>query len=71
MIAIPPPRENLRYDEVVQWLRQNGYSKHEVRRCVAKGIFERHYASQCSRFAYYSATQIAAALNGVKEKPAT
>jgi len=64
MIKTPAPRENMRRDDVVQWLTENGYSAYEIRRMMEQGIIKAHVIRPSAARAWYSATEIKAALDG-------
>jgi hypothetical protein len=66
MITIPAPRENMRYSDVVNWLKENGYSGFEIRRMMEEGLLEAHYIKPFGKNAWYSATQIKQALTATQ-----
>ena len=70
-IETPAPRRNMRYNDVVLWLKENGFSRFEIRRLVRKGVIEGNYIKPYGNRKWYNAQQITEALDGEqnKEKP--
>jgi hypothetical protein len=68
MITTPAPHANMRWGDVVTWLKDNGYSGFEIRRMLEKGVIEPHYIKPFGKNAWYSAQQITQVLNGTEKK---
>jgi hypothetical protein len=62
-----PPKENLRYYDVVNWLKANGFRAFTIRLFFERGVIEAHFVTPL-KHAFYSATQIKEALNGKAER---
>ena len=62
MITTPPPRVNMRYNDMVGWLTANGYSIAQVRRLVEKKLIKANHLRGGAKRAWYSAQQIKEAL---------
>ena len=71
MITVSAPRENMRYGDVVEWLKANGFSAWQVRQMIESGVIEAHYVPKVGKHAYYSATQIKETLNGNRQEEPT
>lgn len=67
-ITTPAPRRNMRYNEVMQWLMENGYTHYEVRRMMEQGVIEAHFLRPTARRAWFNAAQIKEAIDGNRVK---
>ena len=64
----PPPHRHMRYDEMVNWLTENGFSIRDIRRWVDKQFIKQHFIGPDAKRAYYNAEEIKQALDGNREE---